>query len=57
MIMPWGKHKGEDIEDIDSGYLRWLAANCEDDMIATLADDEYNWREDNNSHIWEDSNG
>ena len=57
MIMPWGKHKGEDIEDIDSGYSRWLAANCEDDMIATLADDEFNARDDKGMHIWEDSNG
>lgn len=54
MIMPWGKHKGEDIEDIPSGYLRWLAENCQDDLIATLADDEYNEREDDGTHIWEE---
>ena len=22
--MPFGKHKGHDLEDIDTGYLRWL---------------------------------
>jgi hypothetical protein len=25
--MPFGKHKGERLEDLDSGYLRWLAEN------------------------------
>lgn len=24
MRMPFGKHKGEDIEDIEDGYLEWL---------------------------------
>ena len=54
MRMPWGKHRGEDIEDIDSGYLMWLAKNCEQDEIATAADEEYRWRTDNNAHKWED---
>lgn len=51
--MPFGKHKGQDIEDIPSDYLRWLAANCDDDQIATIADEEYTWRSDNGCHIWE----
>jgi hypothetical protein len=54
MKMPWGKFKGEDIGDIPSDYLKWLAENCEQDHIATKADEEYQWREDNNSHKWED---
>lgn len=28
-IMPFGKHKGEDIATIDTGYLRWVDENCE----------------------------
>lgn len=24
MILPFGKHKGEDIADVDTGYLKWL---------------------------------
>jgi hypothetical protein len=52
--MPWGKFKGEDIEDIPSGYLKWLSENCEDDEICTLADEEYRWRTDNQQHKWED---
>lgn len=54
MKMPWGKHEGEDIEDIPSDYLVWLAENCEQDYIATAADEEYQWREDNSAHIWEE---
>ena len=27
--MPWGKHKGEQLEDLDDGYLRWIAENVE----------------------------
>jgi uncharacterized protein (DUF3820 family) len=29
MRMPWGKHKGELIEDIPAGYLRWALDNAE----------------------------
>ena len=54
MRMPWGKHKGDDIEDVPSGYLRWLAENCEDDTIASAADEEYRWRADNSAHFWSD---
>ncbi len=50
MIMPWGKHKGEDIEDIPSSYLKWLAENCENEDICCAADEEYKWRTDNNAH-------
>jgi len=29
MRMPWGKFKGEDLEDIESSYLLWVLENCE----------------------------
>lgn len=29
MLMPFGKHKGARLEDLDSGYLRWVAENVE----------------------------
>lgn len=29
MIMPFGKFKGEDIEDLPLEYLYWLQDNCE----------------------------
>ena len=54
MIMPWGKHKGEEIVDLPSDYLHWLAENCEHDNIATAADEEWQWREDSNLHFYDD---
>jgi uncharacterized protein (DUF3820 family) len=29
MKMPFGKHKGEDLEDIPTSYLQWVAENVE----------------------------
>jgi uncharacterized protein (DUF3820 family) len=29
MKMPWGVFDGEELEGIPSGYLKWLAENCE----------------------------
>ena len=29
MRMPFGKHKGEQLEDLDDGYLQWIAENIE----------------------------
>ena len=48
--MPWGAYKDYVMHKIPSGYLRWLSENCEDDHIATLADEEYRWRSDNHEH-------
>lgn len=46
MEMPWGKHKGEDIEDLPTDYLKWLAENCDDEDICLAADEEYRYRKD-----------
>ena len=54
MRMPWGKFKGDDIDDVPSDYLKWLAANCDDDEIATAADEEYRRRTDNSAHFYDD---
>lgn len=37
MTMPFGKHCGEDIADIPTGYLRWLRDNA--DLYGELADE------------------
>lgn len=54
--MPWGKFKDRDIEDVPSGYLRWLAENCEDELICCAADEEFRWRGDNGTHWYEEFN-
>lgn len=54
MKMPWGKYKDEELDDIPSDYLYWIAANCDQDNIASAADEEYRWREDNSAHFWEE---
>jgi len=46
MEMPWGKHKGEEIEDLPFGYLRWLAEECDNEDICEAADIEYRYRMD-----------
>lgn len=32
MIMPFGKHKGEDISDIPRDYLDWVVGELEDEI-------------------------
>ena len=51
-VMPWGKHQGKRLASIPSDYLRWLAENCNDDSIASMADEVFRWRSDNNEHFW-----
>ena len=53
-IMPYGKFKGREMTEIPSGYLKWLAENCEDEAICCATDEEYQWREANYEHFWED---
>ncbi len=46
MKMPWGKHKGKDIEDVDSGYLQWLAENVTgNDALVREAENQLQLRE------------
>jgi hypothetical protein len=51
--MPWGKFAGKTIEEIPSGYLKWLAEKCEDDDICEVADKEYQWRDQWGKHWWD----
>ena len=53
ICMPFGKHKGELLSKLPSSYLKWLAENCENDVICEAADAEYRWRADNNAHTEE----
>ena len=54
MKMPFGKHKGQKIEDLPSDYLKWVAENIDNETICCEADDEYQWRENTNDHWYED---
>jgi len=56
--MPWGKYRDKALHHIPSSYLYWLAKDCDDDNIATFADEdatfadeEWQWREKYNEHI------
>ncbi len=51
--MPYGKFKGKEMEDIPSGYLRWIAENFNNEDVCEAADKEYQFREKWNSHFWE----
>jgi hypothetical protein len=53
--MPWGKFKGELVEDLPSSYLQWLAENIDERKprnraICLAADEEWRWREANGKH-------
>jgi hypothetical protein len=53
MRMPFGKHKGKTMEEIPSGYLKWMADKLDDDDLCEAADAEYQWREQHRKHFWE----
>lgn len=36
-VMPFGKHKGKKLKDIDDEYLDWLYENCERRKISDMA--------------------
>jgi len=52
MKMPHGKYQGEELEQIPSEYLRWVAANWDEDELATAADQEYNERDTYEEHFY-----
>jgi hypothetical protein len=43
-VLHFGKYSGKTVEEIPSGYLKWLINNCTDDDITDAADKEYEWR-------------
>ena len=53
MIVHFGKYKGRLISEIPSGYLYWLAENCDNEMICEAADYEFRYRDDHDEH-WEE---
>ena len=53
MTVPFGKYKDKTIEEIPSGYLRWMRDNLEEDDLVQAADDELQHRTDHNVHFEE----
>ena len=53
MILYFGKHRGEEVEDVPSNYLKWLQDNSDDEKIVDEATEEYQRREENYEHFWE----
>ena len=51
MMMPWGKYEGHEIDTLPSWYLKWLAEECDNDDIATEADEEWQYREKTDTHL------
>lgn len=51
LTMPWGKHRGQPIDSLPRGYLRWLAERCEDEEICEAADEELAHRDRHFSHF------
>lgn len=38
-LMPFGKHKGESMQDVPASYLHWLWTNgMKDDKVSNVAD-------------------
>lgn len=51
MLMPFGKNKGKDLEDLGSSYLRWITENVGDnDDLVEAAEDELRYRDDHRCH-------
>lgn len=46
MIINFGDHKGEDIQDIPIEYLEWLAEKCYFEDVKEAAEEELQRRKD-----------
>lgn len=50
MEMPFGKHKGEELEDIESSYLQWVISNLDlrEDLNEAIEEELMNRTEGDN---------
>ena len=53
VVVHFGKHQGKMLCDIPSGYLKWLAENCDFEDICEAADVEHSFRSKFNNHFEE----
>ena len=49
-LLQWRKQENKTMENIPSGYLRWLAENFDLEYICEAADKEWLYREQFNLH-------
>jgi hypothetical protein len=59
IMMTIGEYAGNNIDQIPSYYLKWVAENWDEDSafkrrFVEACDKEWQWREDNNCHISKD---
>jgi hypothetical protein len=55
MLMPYGRFKGKELDELPSAYLLWLAENIKEDTernkaLCLSADKEWQFREKHNLH-------
>lgn len=46
LVLKFGKHEGDTIEDCPTDYLEWLAENMENDAVRAAAQTELSYRQD-----------
>jgi len=53
LVMTFGKHKNKRIDEVPSGYLRWMAENLDDRKANFIeaAEAELKYRDNFNCHI------
>ncbi len=57
MVVNFGKYRGKTLEEIPSGYLKWMMENLEEPEYTELleaADTEYQWRDMFGEHFYEE---
>lgn len=54
IMVHFGKHQGKTVEEIPSGYLKWMIDNLEDkEDLVEAADKELAFRDQFNTHFYD----
>ena len=48
------QYYGRRMDKVPSSYLKWASENLKIDKFATIADEEWQWREKYNEHVEDD---
>lgn len=52
-VLPFGKYEGRSIEEVPSGYLRWLIQTLDDEEIVEAAENEFRFRTYHSCHFYD----